>query len=145
MLRLLTPLLKLYTGKQSIAVCSESIECVGGTGYMEDTGLPALLRDTQVTSIWEGSHPKKKTKINCENVFLRLEIGKHCMNRYNQRFGIGCLAPTRFRKRISDLRKVGRISRQICGIQISSQTRLRPSNEWAEYRQRIPFEIYWVN
>ena len=72
MLRLLTPLLKLYTGKQSIAVCSESIECIGGTGYMEDTGLPALLRDTQVTSIWEGSHPKKNKNKLRKRIF---EVG----------------------------------------------------------------------
>jgi len=51
-LRLLTPLLKLYTGKQAIAVASEGIESLGGTGYMEDSGVPAILRDAQVTSIW---------------------------------------------------------------------------------------------
>ncbi|HET7921194.1 MAG TPA: acyl-CoA dehydrogenase family protein, partial [Gammaproteobacteria bacterium] len=30
-------------------------ECFGGQGYIEDTGLPALLRDCQVLSIWEGT------------------------------------------------------------------------------------------
>jgi putative acyl-CoA dehydrogenase len=35
MLRILTPLLKLFTAKQSIAVVSESLESLGGTGYME--------------------------------------------------------------------------------------------------------------
>jgi len=33
MLRILTPLLKLYAGKVSIRICSEAIECLGGTGY----------------------------------------------------------------------------------------------------------------
>lgn len=55
LLRLLTPLLKLYAGKQSIALTSEAIEALGGTGYMEDSDLPRLLRDCQVTSIWEGT------------------------------------------------------------------------------------------
>ncbi|MDE2196872.1 MAG: acyl-CoA dehydrogenase family protein, partial [Gammaproteobacteria bacterium] len=55
LLRLLTPVTKLYTGKQSIAVASEVLECFGGAGYIEDTGLPALLRDCQVLSIWEGT------------------------------------------------------------------------------------------
>lgn len=55
MLRLLTPLLKLYTAKQSIAVVSEVLEAFGGQGYMEDTDLPRLLRDSQVTAIWEGT------------------------------------------------------------------------------------------
>ena len=55
LLRLLTPLVKLCTAKQAIAVCSEALECFGGAGYVEDTGLPMLLRDAQVFSIWEGT------------------------------------------------------------------------------------------
>lgn len=54
-LRLLTPLIKLYTAKQAIAVISEVLEAFGGAGYIEDTGLPQLLRDAQVLSIWEGT------------------------------------------------------------------------------------------
>src|SRR5262249_53677312 len=54
-LRLLTPLVKLYTAKQAIATCSEVLEAFGGAGYVEDTGLPRLLRDAQVLSIWEGT------------------------------------------------------------------------------------------
>ncbi len=55
LLRLLTPVAKLYTGKQVVAVCSEILECFGGAGYIEDTGLPRLLRDAQVLPIWEGT------------------------------------------------------------------------------------------
>jgi alkylation response protein AidB-like acyl-CoA dehydrogenase len=55
MLRLLTPVAKLYTGKQAVRVASEALECFGGAGYVEDTGLPRLLRDAQVLSIWEGT------------------------------------------------------------------------------------------
>ncbi|XP_029618965.1 acyl-CoA dehydrogenase family member 11 [Salmo trutta] len=55
LLRLLTPVAKLYTGKQAIAVISEGLESFGGQGYIEDTGLPAMLRDAQVLSIWEGT------------------------------------------------------------------------------------------
>ncbi|KPP74256.1 hypothetical protein Z043_106597 [Scleropages formosus] len=51
LLRLLTPVAKLYTGKQAIAVVSEGLECFGGQGYMEDTGLPAMLRDAQCTGV----------------------------------------------------------------------------------------------
>jgi alkylation response protein AidB-like acyl-CoA dehydrogenase len=46
---------KLVTGKQAVAVTSEVIESFGGAGYVEDTGLPQLLRDTQVLPIWEGT------------------------------------------------------------------------------------------
>ncbi|MFV2016448.1 MAG: acyl-CoA dehydrogenase family protein, partial [Candidatus Heimdallarchaeota archaeon] len=55
LLRLLTPVVKLYTGKKSIEVISELLECMGGAGYLEDTGIPTLLRDAQVLSIWEGT------------------------------------------------------------------------------------------
>jgi alkylation response protein AidB-like acyl-CoA dehydrogenase len=55
LLRLLTPLTKLVTGKQAVAVTSEVIEAFGGAGYVEDTGLPQLLRDAQVLPIWEGT------------------------------------------------------------------------------------------
>ncbi|KAF1762181.1 hypothetical protein GCK72_010443 [Caenorhabditis remanei] len=55
MLRLITPVLKLYAGKQAVPLVSEGIECFGGQGYMEDTGLPTILRDAQVTPIWEGT------------------------------------------------------------------------------------------
>jgi acyl-CoA dehydrogenase len=55
LLRLVTPLTKLVTGKQAVAVVSEVIESFGGAGYVEDTGLPLLLRDTHVLPIWEGT------------------------------------------------------------------------------------------
>src|SRR5689334_21227907 len=55
LLRVLTPVMKLTTGKQSVMVASEILEIFGGAGYVEDTGLPMLLRDTQVLPIWEGT------------------------------------------------------------------------------------------
>jgi hypothetical protein len=54
-LRLLTPVAKLFTAKQAVAHSSEILESFGGAGYIEDTGLPRLLRDSQVLSIWEGT------------------------------------------------------------------------------------------
>ncbi len=53
--RALVPIAKLTTGKQAVAVASEALESCGGAGYVEDTGLPALLRDAQVLPIWEGT------------------------------------------------------------------------------------------
>lgn len=55
LLRLLTPIAKLLTAKQAVSVVSEAIEAFGGAGYVEDTGVPVLLRDTQVLPIWEGT------------------------------------------------------------------------------------------
>ena len=55
LLRVLTPVMKLTTGKQAVVVASEVLELFGGAGYVEDTGLPMLLRDSQVLPIWEGT------------------------------------------------------------------------------------------
>ena len=48
---------------------SECIEAFGGAGYVEDTGLPALLRDTQVLPIWEGT-----TNVLALDALLRGEL-----------------------------------------------------------------------
>jgi alkylation response protein AidB-like acyl-CoA dehydrogenase len=55
LLRLVVPLAKLTTAKQAVAAASETLEAFGGAGYVEDTGLPRLLRDAQVLPIWEGT------------------------------------------------------------------------------------------
>jgi hypothetical protein len=69
LLRLVTPIAKLLTAKQAVAVVSEAIEAFGGAGYVEDTGLPVLLRDTQVLSIWEGT-----TNVLALDALLRSDI-----------------------------------------------------------------------
>jgi alkylation response protein AidB-like acyl-CoA dehydrogenase len=53
--RTLSSIVKLTSGKQGVGIASEVLECFGGAGYVEDTGLPMLLRDSQVLSIWEGT------------------------------------------------------------------------------------------
>lgn len=55
LLRLFTPLAKLYTAKVNMKWTSELVESFGGAGYIEDTGIPKFLRDSQVFSIWEGT------------------------------------------------------------------------------------------
>ncbi len=55
LLRLVQPIAKLTTARQTVAGASEVLEAFGGAGYVEDTGLPELLRDGQVLSIWEGT------------------------------------------------------------------------------------------
>jgi acyl-CoA dehydrogenase len=55
LLRVLVPVAKLATARQGVTVASETVEAFGGAGYVEDTGIPVLLRDAQVLSIWEGT------------------------------------------------------------------------------------------
>jgi acyl-CoA dehydrogenase len=53
--RIVVPLAKMACARQGVWAASQLIETFGGAGYLEDTGLPRLLRDVQVQSIWEGT------------------------------------------------------------------------------------------
>jgi putative acyl-CoA dehydrogenase len=53
--RIALPAAKFWTTKRSIAVTAEALECLGGNGYAEESGLPLLYREAPVNSVWEGS------------------------------------------------------------------------------------------
>ncbi|BCY12334.1 isovaleryl-CoA dehydrogenase [Actinoplanes sp. L3-i22] len=53
--RLAIPIGKFWVCKRQPAVVGEALECLGGNGYVEDSGLPRLYRDAPLNSIWEGS------------------------------------------------------------------------------------------
>ncbi|MGA7615976.1 MAG: acyl-CoA dehydrogenase family protein [Thermoanaerobaculia bacterium] len=55
LLRILTPIAKLTTGKLAVPIVSEALELIGGNGYIEESPMPRLLRDAQVLPIWEGT------------------------------------------------------------------------------------------
>ncbi len=46
---------KYHVCKTAEAVVAEALECLGGNGYVEDSGLPRLYREAPVNAIWEGS------------------------------------------------------------------------------------------
>ena len=46
---------KYWVCKRAPAVVGEALECLGGNGYVEDSGLPRLYREAPLNSIWEGS------------------------------------------------------------------------------------------
>jgi len=55
LLHALSPIVKLTTAKQATTVLGEILEAFGGAGYMEDTGIPGLLRDAYALPLWEGT------------------------------------------------------------------------------------------
>jgi hypothetical protein len=55
LLRLLIPISKLVATRHVVGHTSEVLEAFGGAGYIEDTGLPMMLRDAQLLPIWEGT------------------------------------------------------------------------------------------
>ena len=53
--RIATPVLKYWICKRSPAHAVECLECFGGNGYVEESGMPRLFRESPLLSIWEGS------------------------------------------------------------------------------------------
>ncbi len=53
--RLALPLSKFWVCKRAPMVCVEAMECLGGNGYVEDSGMPTIVRESPLNSIWEGS------------------------------------------------------------------------------------------
>lgn len=53
--RFATAVLKYHVCKRAPMHAGEALECLGGNGYVEDSGLPLLYRDAPLASIWEGS------------------------------------------------------------------------------------------
>ncbi|KAF9392704.1 hypothetical protein CPB97_010938 [Podila verticillata] len=55
LLRLFTPILKVWSAKNAFAMSQEAMEAFGGQGYMEETGIGRAMRDVLVNTIWEGT------------------------------------------------------------------------------------------
>jgi putative acyl-CoA dehydrogenase len=53
--RLATPIAKYWVSKRCTAVVREALECLGGAGYVEDSIMPRLFRESPLNAIWEGS------------------------------------------------------------------------------------------
>ena len=53
--RFATAVAKYWVCKRAAPHAAEALECLGGNGYVEESGMPRLLRDAPLNSIWEGS------------------------------------------------------------------------------------------
>ena len=53
--RLANAAIKYWVCKRAPAHAAEALECLGGNGYVEESGMPRLLRESPLGSIWEGS------------------------------------------------------------------------------------------
>ena len=53
--RLATAVAKYHVCKRAPGHAFEALECLGGNGYVEASGMPRLYREAPLASIWEGS------------------------------------------------------------------------------------------
>lgn len=53
--RLLTPMVKKWSAEKAVYITRESMELMGGIGYIEDGVVPKIMRDVMVLPIWEGA------------------------------------------------------------------------------------------
>ena len=53
--RIALPLAKFWVCKRTPMMVAEALECLGGNGYVEESGMPLLYREAPLNSVWEGS------------------------------------------------------------------------------------------
>ena len=53
--RIANAVLKYWICKRAVIHAGEALECLGGNGYVEESGMPRLFRESPLNSIWEGS------------------------------------------------------------------------------------------
>jgi putative acyl-CoA dehydrogenase len=53
--RIATAAVKYWICKRAPAMVAESLECIGGSGYVEESMMPRLYREAPLNGIWEGS------------------------------------------------------------------------------------------
>jgi putative acyl-CoA dehydrogenase len=83
--RLATALVKYWVCKRAPAHAAEALECLGGNGYVEESGMPRLYREAPLNSIWEGSgnvicldvlRARRRTPQAFEAFFAQVELGE---------------------------------------------------------------------
>lgn len=53
--RIITPMVKKWSAETAVYITRESMELMGGLGYIEDGVMPKIMRDVMVLPIWEGA------------------------------------------------------------------------------------------
>ncbi|MFF1295902.1 MULTISPECIES: acyl-CoA dehydrogenase family protein [unclassified Streptomyces] len=81
-LRIAVPAAKYWVTKRCPPVTLEAAECLGGNGYVEDSGIPRLVRESPLNSIWEGAG-----NIQALDVLRALQRESLALNAYLQEVG----------------------------------------------------------
>ncbi|MFS8197435.1 acyl-CoA dehydrogenase family protein [Streptomyces sp. CWNU-52B] len=82
-LRLAVPAAKYWVTKRCTPVVAEALECLGGNGYVEESGMPRLLRESPLNSVWEGAG-----NVQALDVVRALQREPAALNAYLQEVGL---------------------------------------------------------
>lgn len=88
---------KYWTTKRGIAVAAEAMECLGGNGYVEDSGMPRIYREAPVNAIWEGSG-----NVQALDVLRALRRAPECLDAFLREIGEARGADHRFDAAVKD-------------------------------------------
>ncbi|MFG2333348.1 acyl-CoA dehydrogenase family protein [Streptomyces sp. NPDC048604] len=97
-LRLAVPAAKYWVTKRCTPMVAEALECLGGNGYVEESGMPRLLREAPLNSIWEGSG-----NVQALDVLRALQREPAALNAFLQEVGQARGADHRLDAGIKDL------------------------------------------
>ncbi|MCF1596393.1 acyl-CoA dehydrogenase family protein [Streptomyces muensis] len=82
LLRIAVPTAKYWVTKRCTPLTVEASECLGGNGYVEDSGMPRLVRESPLNSIWEGAG-----NVQALDVLRALQREPTALNAYLQEVG----------------------------------------------------------
>ena len=82
LLRIAVPAAKYWVTKRCTPVTVEAAECLGGNGYVEESGMPRLVRESPLNSIWEGAG-----NVQALDVLRALQREPTALNAYLQEVG----------------------------------------------------------
>ncbi|MEU6143956.1 acyl-CoA dehydrogenase family protein [Streptomyces sp. NPDC047081] len=82
LLRIAVPTAKYWVTKRCTPVTVEAAECLGGNGYVEESGLPRLVRESPLNSVWEGAG-----NVQALDVLRVLQREPQALNAYLQEVG----------------------------------------------------------
>ncbi|MFI9154005.1 acyl-CoA dehydrogenase family protein [Streptomyces sp. NPDC053367] len=82
LLRLAVPAAKYWVTKRCTPVVVEAAECLGGNGYVEESGMPRLVRESPLNSVWEGAG-----NVQALDALRALQREPQALNAYLQEVG----------------------------------------------------------
>jgi putative acyl-CoA dehydrogenase len=98
--RIATAVSKFWICKSAVWVVGEALECLGGNGYVEESGMPRIFRETPLNSIWEGSG-----NVNALDVLRAMARTPEALDAFFAELSVAAGAEPRLDAWIADLRR----------------------------------------